>query len=116
MLLFNSMKNVTARHILARIHAIRLSKRNLQEYAATLCEAHNWANHEMLNVSCGNCHKCHNCKEKEYQALHKFWVRTMRVLDSAEMRRVVVRYGNGVYAVIPPKTCMYEIVTKWRKR
>ena len=71
----NTIKNSIARHVLSRIHAIRMAEEKFDIYvqAATVVEAINWTSDKMNEQ-----HRI----DKEYNTLHKFWVKLNKIKDN----------------------------------
>jgi hypothetical protein len=104
----NEIKNTVAFEILLRIHALRIAKeKGLYDFAETLSEALDTTSDRMND----------HTTEKEYNALHRFWVKLKKIRDN-EMRGVVVDL-SGTHAVIyPPRPHSYhgKLRAIWKKR
>ena len=103
-----TVKNRVAFGIFGRISAIRIAEhRNIYELAATIVEAVNWASKRMNGFP-------QQCSEKEYNAVHRFWVKLRRVIDKRFIQYIEYNEHRGEYEVVLPDSCLRLVSSHWR--
>lgn len=102
------IKNTVARHVISRIHAIRIAE-NEYVQGATVVEAFNWASDKMDSLP---------ISDKEYHTLYKFRSYLDRFASRTKLcKHISYTNVDGVYKFVLniPESCIGTIWNKWRK-
>ncbi len=101
--LYRSMRNILAKNVLCRIQAINLSQQHCSQelYAATVCEAANWALAGMDNPK--------TAINKQYSTIWKLWCRCVKLLESKPLSQTCFRDSvTGRWSIRQPESIVFK--------